>query len=170
MKKGFHRHSGQQCQGDPIGWATTAANRWSNEETTMIRAKLAAGLLAFTVGAAAIDASTPAAAAGRVSVTLAPKGESANAIRDGLFLFSWAQRLRNSARVDQKGSGNSAAVSQSGHGNWATIFQRGRGHSATVAQNGNNNAFGVFQFGRNTSMDAAQNGNGQAGVVLQYGW
>jgi hypothetical protein len=136
----------------------------------MIRAKLAAGLLAFTVGAAAIDAPTPTAAAGSVSVTLAPKGESANAIRDGLFLFSWAQRLRNSARVDQKGSGNSAAVSQSGYGNWATIFQRGRGHSATVAQNGNNNAFGVFQFGRNTSMDAAQTGNGQAGVVLQYGW
>jgi hypothetical protein len=33
----------------------------------MIRAKLAAGLLAFTVGAAAIDAPTPAAAAGSVS-------------------------------------------------------------------------------------------------------
>jgi hypothetical protein len=83
---------------------------------------------------------------------------------------SWAQRLSNSARVDQKGSGNSAAVSQSGHWNWATIFQRGRGHSATVAQTGNNNAFGVFQFGRNTSMDAAQTGNGQAGLMLQYGW
>jgi hypothetical protein len=103
----------------------------------MIRATLAAGLLAFTVGAAAIDAPTPAAAAGTVSVTVTPKGESASAVRDGLFLFSWAQRLRNSARVDQKGSGNSAAVSQSGHWNWATIFQRGRGHSATVAQTGN---------------------------------
>ena len=110
------------------------------------------------------------AAAGTVSVTVTPKGESASALRDGLFLFSWAQRLRNSARVDQKGSGNSAAVSQSGHWNWATIFQRGRGHSATVAQTGNNNAFGVFQFGRNTSMDAAQTGNGQAGLMLQYGW
>jgi hypothetical protein len=136
----------------------------------MIRATLAAGLLAFTVGAAAIDAPTPAAAAGTVRVTVTPKGESASAVRDGLFLFSWAQRLRNSARVDQKGSGNSAAVSQSGHGNWATIVQRGRGHSAAVAQTGNNNAFGVFQFGRNTSMDAAQTGNGQAGLMLQYGW
>ncbi|HZA01656.1 MAG TPA: curlin [Hyphomicrobiaceae bacterium] len=136
----------------------------------MIRAKLAAGILALTVGATAIDAPTPAAAAGSVSVSIAPKGESANAIRDGLFLFSWAQQLRNSARVDQKGSGNAAAVSQSGHWNWAAIFQRGRGHSATVAQNGNSNAFGVFQFGRNTSIDAAQTGNGQAGLVLQYGW
>jgi Curlin associated repeat len=136
----------------------------------MIRANLAAGLLAFTVGVATIDAPTPAAAAGSVSVTIAPKGESANAVREGLFLFSWAQQMRNYARIDQKGSGNGAAVSQSGQWNWATIFQRGRGHSAAVAQNGNNNAFGVFQFGRNTSMNAAQTGNGQAGVVLQYGW
>jgi Curlin associated repeat len=136
----------------------------------MIRRNLAAGLLAFTLGVAAIDAPTPAAAAGSVSVTIAPKGESANAVRDGLFLYSWAQQMRNYVRIDQKGSGNGAAVSQSGQWNWATIFQRGRGHSATVAQNGNNNALGVFQFGRNTSIDAAQTGNGQAGLVLQYGW
>jgi Curlin associated repeat len=136
----------------------------------MIRANLAAGLLVFTVSVAAIDAPTPAAAAGSVSVTIAPQDESANAVREGLFLFSWARQMRNYARIDQKGSGNGAAVSQSGQWNWATIFQRGRGHSAAVAQNGNNNAFGVFQFGRNTSMNAAQTGNGQAGVVLQYGW
>jgi Curlin associated repeat len=136
----------------------------------MIRANLAACLLAFTVGAAAIDAPIRAAAAGSVSVTVTPKGESAHALRDGLFLFSWAQQLRNYARVDQKGSGNGAAVSQTGYWNWATIFQRGRGHSATVAQTGNNNAVGVFQFGRNTSMDATQTGNGQAGLMLQYGW
>src|ERR671918_386503 len=102
----------------PIAGATRRA--------TMIRAKLAAGLVAFTVGAAAIGAPSPAAAAGSVSVTIAPKGQSANAVRDGLFLFSWAQQMRNYARVDQKGSGNGAAVSQSGHWNWATIFQRGR--------------------------------------------
>jgi hypothetical protein len=136
----------------------------------MIRAKLAAGLVAFTVGAAAIDALTPAAAAGSVSVSIAPQGESAKAVRDGIFLFSWAQQLRNYARVDQKGRGNGAAVSQNGHWNWAAIFQRGRGHSATVTQNGNNNALGVFQFGRNTSIDAAQSGNSQAGLVVQYGW
>jgi hypothetical protein len=136
----------------------------------MIRTKLAAGLLAFAIGATTIDAATPAAAAGSVSVTLAPQGESANAVRDGLFLFSWAQQLRNYARVDQRGSGNAAAVSQSGNWNWARIFQRGRGHSASVTQNGNHNAFGVFQFGRNTSLDAAQTGHGQAGLVLQYGW
>ena len=136
----------------------------------MIRTKLAAGLLVFAIGATTIDASTPAAAAGRVSVTIAPQGESASAIRDGLFLYSWAQQLRNYARVDQRGRGNAAAVSQSGSWNWAGIFQRGRGHSASVTQNGNHNAFGVFQFGRNTSLDAAQTGHGQAGLVLQYGW
>jgi hypothetical protein len=136
----------------------------------MIRAKLAAGLLAFTIGAAAINAPSPAAAAGSVSVSITPKGESANAVRDGLFLFSWTQQLRNYARVDQKGRGNAAGVSQSGQWNWAGIFQRGRGHSATVTQNGNNNAFGVFQFGRNTSLDAAQTGHGQTGLVMQYGW
>ena len=92
----------------------------------MIRAKLAAGLLAFTIGAAAIDAPAPAAAAGSVSVTIAPKGESANAIRDGFSLFSWVRQMRRSARIDQKGSGNGAAVSQSGRWNWAAIFQRGR--------------------------------------------
>jgi hypothetical protein len=136
----------------------------------MIRTKLVAGLLVLTMGVATIGAPTPAVAAGSVSVTLTPKGESANAIRDGLFLFSWAQQLRNHVRVNQKGRGNAAAVSQSGHWNWAGIFQRGRGHSATVTQNGDNNAFGVFQFGRNTSLDADQTGHGQAGLVLQYGW
>jgi hypothetical protein len=136
----------------------------------MIRTNLTAGLMAFTVGFAALETSTLAAAAGSVSVTVIPKGESASAIREGLFLFSRAQQLRNYARVDQRGSSNGAAVSQSGNRNWAGIFQRGRGHSATVTQNGNNNAFGVFQFGRNTSLDAAQTGYGQAGLVLQYGW
>jgi hypothetical protein len=68
----------------------------------MIRSNLAAGLLAFTAGAAAVDVPTPAVAAGSVSVTIAPKGESANAVKDGLFLFSWAQQMRNYARIDQK--------------------------------------------------------------------
>jgi hypothetical protein len=136
----------------------------------MIRTKLAAGLLAFTMGVAALEAPPSSAASGSVSVTIAPKGESANAMRDGLFLFSWMQQRRNYARIDQRGSGNGATVSQTGNWNWAGIFQRGRGHSATVTQNGNNNAFGVFQFGRNASLDAAQTGHGEAGLVLQYGW
>lgn len=136
----------------------------------MIRTNLTAGFLALTMGFAALEAPTPAAAGGSVSVAIAPNGESAHAIRDGLFLYSWARQLRNSARVEQRGSGNGAAVSQNGSGNWAGIFQRGRGHSASVAQNGHNNAYGIFQFGRNTSSDAVQTGTGNAALVLQYGW
>jgi hypothetical protein len=85
-----------------------------------------------------------------------------------LFLFSWAQQLRNCARVDQKAAataqGEPKRPLELGHN-----LPAGAGHSAAIAQHGNNNAFGV-QFGRNASIDAAQTGNGQAGVVLQYGW
>jgi hypothetical protein len=136
----------------------------------MIRPNFAAGILALTTAFAAIEAPTPAAAGGSVSVAITPQGESANAIRDGLRLFTWARQMRNYARVDQSGRRNGAAVSQSGSGNWAGIFQRGRGHSAPVNQNGNDNAFGLFQFGRNTSTDTAQIGNGNVGLVFQVGW
>jgi hypothetical protein len=135
----------------------------------MIRTNLMTAVLVLTTGCAVLAPPTPAAA-GSVSVAITPKGEHATAIRGGLRVLSWGQEMRNRARIDQRGGGNGAGISQSGNGNWAGVFQRGRGHSATVAQNGDNNALGIFQFGRNTSTDAVQTGNGQVGVVLQAGW
>lgn len=136
----------------------------------MIRKRTMAGVVTLLIGITAIEMGTPAAAGGRVSFTVTPRGQNADVIRDGLHWYSFLRRARNQARVDQRGSGNGAAVSQSGNDNVAGIFQRGRGHSATIAQNGNNNAFGIFQFGRNTSTAARQNGDGNVGLVFEGGW
>ena len=135
----------------------------------MIRANMVASVLALVVFAA-IEQSAPAAAGGSLSFAVTPRGETAHVVRDGFRFYSWARDLRNRVRVDQRGSGNGAGVSQSGTGNWAGIFQRGRNHSATVTQNGNDNAYGIFQFGRNTSSAATQTGDGNVGFVLQGGW
>lgn len=136
----------------------------------MIRKCMITGVMALLIGMTAIEMPTPAAAGGRVSFTITPRGESADVIRESLHWYSFFQRARNQARVDQRGGGNGAAVSQSGYDNVAGIFQRGHGHSATIAQNGNNNAFGIFQFGRNTSTAARQIGNGNVGLVFEGGW
>ncbi len=136
----------------------------------MIRKRTMAGVMALLIGITAIEMGTPVAAGGRVSFTVTPRGQNADVIRDGLHWCSLFRRARNQARVDQRGSGNGAAVSQSGNDNVARVFQRGRGHSAAISQNGNNNAFGIFQFGRNTSTAARQNGNGNVDLVFEGGW
>jgi Curlin associated repeat len=112
----------------------------------------------------------PAEARNGFRFVVTPKGEDARVVRDGLRLYSIARDLRNRAKVDQRGTGNGAAVSQSGSGNWSGIFQRGSGHSASVSQNGNNNAFGIFQFGRNQNTSAVQQGDGNVGLVFEGGW
>lgn len=137
----------------------------------MIRTNLVVGILTATMGLAVISAAVPANA-GSVSINVTPKGKDAKLLRHGLNLYSLARnhRSRNRARVDQRGTGNGAGVSQSGEGNVAGVFQRGRGHSATISQNGNNNTYGIFQFGRNTSTMATQTGDGKVGLVFQGGW
>lgn len=136
----------------------------------MIRTNLAVGMLAAALGLAAVSAPVPANA-GSVSFTVSPKGKDAELLRHGLNLYSLARsHRRNRARVDQRGTGNGAGVSQSGEGNVAGVFQRGSGHSATISQNGNNNAYGIFQFGRNTSTAVTQTGDGRRGLVFQGGW
>lgn len=136
----------------------------------MIRTNLVVGMLAATLGLATVSAPVPVNA-GSVSFTVTPKGKDAERLRHALNLYSLARsHRRNRARIDQRGTGNGAGVSQSGAGNVAGIFQRGRGHSAAISQNGNNNAYGVFQFGRNTSTRATQTGDGQGGFIFQGGW
>lgn len=126
--------------------------------------------LMIPMAALSIFAATPAEARNGFRFVVTPKGEDARVVRDGLRLYSLARDLRNRAKVDQRGTGNGAAVSQSGSGNWSGIFQRGSGHSATVTQNGNNNSFGIFQFGRNQNTTAVQEGNGNVGLVFEGGW
>jgi hypothetical protein len=133
----------------------------------MSRTHILAGLLAVATGLAAVN--SPAAAGG-FSFSLEPKGKDAKALSTGLRLYSLAQNLRNRARVDQRGTGNGAGISQNGSGNYAGVFQRGHNNSATVAQNGDNNTLGVFQFGRNNSSAVTQNGNGRVGLVFQGNW
>lgn len=120
-----------------------------------------------------IVATGSAADAGQFSFSVTPKGQDAELVRNGFALYNIyrsSKKSRNRAKVDQRGSGNAAAVSQSGSDNWAGVFQRGKGHSATVSQSGRNNAFGVFQFGKNTSASAAQTGDGNVGFLFQGGW
>lgn len=117
----------------------------------------------------AIHAATPADA-GSVSLTITPKGDSATAISQGLRIYSWAKGIESRARVSQRGTGNAAAIGQSGSSNWAGIFQRGSGHTGTISQTGDNNAYGIFQFGRNTSSNVTQTGSGKVGFTFLGGW
>jgi Curlin associated repeat len=126
--------------------------------------------LAMLIAAAPLVPASAASRHGSVSVTVVPKGESAEVIRSGYQIYSLFKGLKNRGRVDQRGTGNGAAIGQHGDNNAALVVQRGSGHSATVTQTGRNNLFGVFQFGRNTSTSASQAGNGQTGFVLQGGW
>lgn len=126
--------------------------------------------LILSIAALSAFAAAPAEARNGFRFVVTPKGDDARAVREGLRLYSFARDLRNRAKVDQRGTGNGAAVSQSGSGNWSGIFQRGSGHSATVTQNGNNNAFGIFQFGRNQNTSSVQEGNGNVGLVFEGGW
>lgn len=119
---------------------------------------------------AALTAPVPASAGGGISLTLTPKGKEAKALRKSLKLYSAARGFANSARVDQLGTGNGAAVRQSGKGNVAGVFQLGSNHNATVSQNGNNNGIGVLQFGKNSSTNQVQNGNGKLRFVIQGNW
>jgi Curlin associated repeat len=103
------------------------------------------------------------------TIVLTPKGRDAQAIREGLRIYSWANSARNTAIVDQRGRNNGAGVGQHGSGNFGAVVQRGHNNSATLAQNGNNNAMAIFQVGRGHSYDASQNGNGKTGIVVQVG-
>jgi hypothetical protein len=136
----------------------------------MITTTLKAGLAA-TIISVAVVASTPASA-GSFTLSLTPRGDSADLIRSGLEIYGMVNELKgkNHAKVDQKGRNNAAAVSQKGKGNYGLVYQRGRGHQATLTQAGRDNAFGIFQFGKATNVDVAQFGRGDVGLIFQGGW
>jgi Curlin associated repeat len=135
----------------------------------MNRTQWIAPALAAAIGLAPLCQAAPAQA-GSITVKVTPKGKKVEKLKAGLERLGELQARRNRARVDQKGSGNSASVSQDGGGNWLGVFQRGSGHTAVASQNGNNNALGIFQFGKNTSTRTAQTGDGQVGLIFQAGW
>ena len=122
------------------------------------------------VAITAISAAFSPAYAEGVSITLRPRGESAEVIREGLGFYSLFRDLRNRAKTNQRGSNNGAAIAQHGRGNNAYVFQRGRDNSGTITQNGNHNSYGLFQFGRRNSTTVVQNGNGEVGITLQGNW
>jgi len=136
----------------------------------VITTTLKAGLAATVIIVVAI-ASTPASA-GSFTLSLTPRGDSAELIRSGLEIYGLANDLKgkNHAKVHQKGRNNAAAVSQKGKGNYGLVYQRGRGHEATLTQAGRNNAFGIFQFGKATNVDVAQFGRGDVGLIFQGDW
>jgi hypothetical protein len=136
----------------------------------MITTTLKAGLAATVIIVVAI-ASTPASA-GSFTLSLTPRGDSAELIRSGLEIYGLVNGLKgkNHAKVHQKGRNNAAAVSQKGKGNYGLVYQRGRGHEAILTQAGRNNAFGIFQFGKATNVDVAQFGRGDVGLIFQCGW
>lgn len=126
--------------------------------------------LAAAILAAPLATSPAAARHGQVSIVVTPKGRDAELVREGLIIYSLFKSSKNRANVDQRGSGNGAAIAQHGTNNLAEVFQRGKGHSATITQTGHDNAFGVFQFGRHTNSSVTQTGNGQGGLVITGGW
>ena len=133
------------------------------------------GFRAATVAALmALTAVTPVSArGGSVSLTINPKGQDAQVVREGFFLYSLFKHSKSrgsGARIDQRGTGNGAAIAQHGNGNTAEVIQRGRNQQAMVTQNGANNWLGLLQFGRNTRSTVSQNGNGQTGLVIEGGW
>lgn len=134
--------------------------------TTPLKAALAAAVIALVA-----SASTPASA-GSFTLSLTPRGESADLVRHGLEIYGIVNELqgKNKARVDQKGRNNAAAIDQKGAGNHGLVYQRGRGHTATLTQAGRNNAYGIFQFGRATNVNVTQFGRGDVGLVFQGGW
>ena len=121
------------------------------------------------VAIVAITAALSPAEADGVSITLRPRGESAEVVREGLGFYSFFRDLRNRAKTNQRGTNNGAAIAQHGRGNNAYVFQRGRENSGTITQNGNYNSYGLFQFGRRNSSTVVQNGNG-VGITLQGNW
>jgi len=130
---------------------------------------LAAGLVAFSMGAVATAA--PAHAGGQVSITYNPKNaKDEKALKTGLALYSLFNNVKNSGSIKQKGNNNSAGLGQNGKGNSGVIHQEGNGHNGTLQQNGNNNSYGLFQFGKNTNGNVTQNGNGRTGATVQFGW
>ena len=130
---------------------------------------LMAGLVAATLGAAAM--ASPAAAGGSLSFSITPNNaEDARAMRTGMQVYSLFNGARNGGSIRQNGRNNEAGLGQNGHGNVGIVHQEGDGHSGTVQQNGNHNAYGLFQFGENTDGHVVQNGNGQTGATFQFGW
>jgi len=134
--------------------------------TTTLKTGLAAAVIALTAAAA-----TPASA-GSFTLSLTPRGESADLVRSGLQIYGIVNGLKgeNHAKVKQKGRNNAAAVRQKGKGNYGLVYQKGKGHEATLDQAGRNNALGLFQFGRATNADVVQYGRGEVGLVFQGGW
>lgn len=119
---------------------------------------------------AAISAALSPGHAVGISITLRPRGESADIIRESLGFYSTFRELQNRVKTNQRGANNGAAIAQHGRGNSAYVLQRGRDNSGTIKQNGNYNSYGLFQFGRRNSTAVVQNGNGEVGITLQGNW
>ncbi|WP_071676124.1 hypothetical protein [Nioella nitratireducens] len=131
----------------------------------MLRKTLTAATLALATLAAPV-----AMAGGSVSFEINPaNADEANAIRLGLALYGIAQAANGSAHVSQHGTGNGAAIGQSGGGNYGVVHQEGNGHTGTLAQNGCD-SYGIFQFGQNTNANVGQGNGCQTGMLIQYGW
>jgi len=82
------------------------------------------------IGLGALGLPAPASAGG-VTLMIAPDGESADLIQQGLRIYGMVKeqkekkKKKNHAHVDQKGRDNAAALSQTGNDNYGLIFQRG---------------------------------------------
>jgi hypothetical protein len=135
----------------------------------MSKHKHTAGIVSLLTLMAVLGPASPAAAGG-VSFTLVPRGESAEVVRQGLTIYGIARDLRNRGRIKQRGIGNDAAINQRGRGNTAFLLQRGKGNSGTITQNGNYNGLGLLQFGRKNRANAVQMGDGNLGITLQGRW
>lgn len=125
-------------------------------------------LAAAIIISAAIGAAAPVSA-NQVSINLSPAtAEQQRMMQLGLGMYALVQNIENGS-ITQRGSNNSAGLSQGGRGNLGIVHQDGRNHNGTVTQQNGNNSYGLFQFGRGTNAHVNQNGN-QSGLGFVFGW
>lgn len=125
-------------------------------------------LAATIIAASAIGGAVPASA-NQVSLNLSPaNADQQRMMQLGLGMYALVQNIENGS-ITQRGSNNSAGLSQGGWGNLGIVHQDGRNHNGTVTQQGGNNSYGLFQFGQGTNAHVNQNGN-QSGLGFVFGW
>ncbi len=129
----------------------------------MTRRFLTAALVAV-----ALLGAVPVEAGGSFEVTITAEGKQERRAISRFLRFYAAGTA--AAQIKQNGTGNAAAIAQSGRGNRTVVSQQGDDHSAAVSQRGRGNRLGVFQFGEGTDLAVTQTGRKGATLIFLGGW
>lgn len=130
-----------------------------------IKSLLAGGLAAVI----ALGTLTAPVSANQISLHFSPANtQQQRALQTGLGIYALVKDIESGA-ITQRGSNNSAGLSQGGRGNLGIVHQEGNGHNGTLEQRNGGNSYGLFQFGNGTNAHVTQRG-GQNGLGFVFGW